>query len=284
MKILITGSKGMLAQDLIPVLEERHEVFAPPEEELDITRRDVLYNAVNTALPNLVINCAAYTNVDKAEEEKEKAFFINGTGVQNLALTCADAGIPLCHISTDYVFDGETNKPYTPFDNTNPINTYGESKLAGEKYIQWILNKFYIIRTSWLYGIRGSNFVLTILRLAKERSAIRVVHDQIGSPTSTVTLSNGIKKVIESGAYGIYHITNETDKGISWFDFAKEIIRISGLKTEIIPIPAEEYPRPAKRPRYSVLDMEITRLAVGYRPVQWKDALKDSLVIERAIF
>lgn len=273
MKILVTGSEGMLAQDLIPVLKESHEVFAPPEEELDITKRDVLYNSLNTTLPDFVVNCAAYTNVDKAEEEREKAFLVNGIGVQNLALVCADTGTPLYHISTDYVFDGENNKPYTPFDNTHPINTYGESKLAGEKYIQWILKKFSIIRTSWLYGIRGSNFVLTVLRLAKKQSTIRVVNDQIGSPTSTVTLSSGIKKVIESGAYGIYHITDETDGGISWFDFAKEIIRITGLKTEVIPITTEEYPRPAKRPRYSVLDMEMTRLAIGFNPVDWKVAL-----------
>jgi dTDP-4-dehydrorhamnose reductase len=273
MKILVTGSKGMLAQDLIPVLKESHEVFAPPEEELDIIKRDVLYHSLNTTLPDFVVNCAAYTNVDKAEEERGKAFLVNGIGVQNIALVCAEAGVPLCHISTDYVFDGENNKPYTPFDNTHPINTYGESKLAGEKYIQWILKKFSIIRTSWLYGIRGSNFVLTILRLAKERPVIKVVNDQIGSPTSTVTLSQGLKKVIESGAYGIYHITDETDEGISWFDFAKEIIRISGFKTEIIPITTEEYPRPAKRPRYSVLDMEMTRLATGFNPVDWKVAL-----------
>lgn len=280
MKILVTGSKGMLAQDLIPVLKESHEVFSPPEEELDITKRDVLYNALNTTLPDFVVNCAAYTNVDKAEEEREKAFLVNGIGVQNLALVCADAGTPLCHISTDYVFDGENNKPYTPFDNTHPINTYGESKLAGEKYIQWILKKFSIIRTSWLYGIRGSNFVLTILRLAKEQSTIRVVNDQIGSPTSTVTLSNSIRKVIESGAWGIYHITDDTGVGISWFDFAKEIIRISGLKTEVIPITTEAYPRPAKRPRYSVLDMEMTRLAIGFKPVDWKVALTKLLQLK----
>ena len=280
MKILVTGSKGMLAQDLIPVLKESHEVFAPPEEELDITKRDVLYNSLNTTLPDFVVNCAAYTNVDKAEEEREKAFLVNGIGVQNLALVCADTVTPLCHISTDYVFDGENNKPYTPFDNTHPINTYGESKLAGEKYIQWILKKFSIIRTSWLYGIRGSNFVLTVLRLAKKQSTIRVVNDQIGSPTSTVTLSSGIKKVIESGAYGIYHITDETDGGISWFDFAKEIIRITGLKTEVIPITTEEYPRPAKRPRYSVLDMEMTMLATGFKPVDWKVALTKLLQLK----
>lgn len=275
MKILITGSKGMLAQDLIPLLKERHEVFAFPREELDITNRDSIFNALSHVRPDLVINCAAYTKVDKAEEEREKAFLINGIGVQNLAVACADKGISLCHISTDYVFDGEKKKPYTPFDNPNPINTYGESKLAGEKYIQWLLNKLYIVRTSWLYGRWGNNFVLTILRLSKEQAAIKVVNDQIGSPTYTVTLSDGIRRLIESGSYGIYHITDESDGGISWFDFAKEIVRISGLKTELIPVTTDKYPRPARRPMYSVLDMEMTRLAIGFRPPDWKVSLKE---------
>ncbi|MBM4136358.1 MAG: dTDP-4-dehydrorhamnose reductase [Nitrospira sp.] len=277
MKILVTGGNGMLAQDLIPVLKERHDVIPLAKEDLDITSRDSVYTVLKNSTPDLVVNCAAYTRVDKAEEEREQAFLVNGIGVQNLAIACADAKIPLCHISTDYVFDGENDNPYTPFDNTNPINVYGKSKLAGEKYIQWILDKFYIIRTSWLYSIRGNNFVLTILRLSKERPVIRIVNDQIGAPTSTMQLSEGIRKLIESGAYGIYHLTDETDGGISWFDFAKEIVRVSGLKTEVIPVTTDEFPRPAKRPKYSVLDMEITRLTLGFKPVHWKVALGSSL-------
>jgi len=276
-KILVTGGNGMLAQDLIPVLKERHDVIPLAKEDLDITSRDSVYTVLKNSTPDLVVNCAAYTRVDKAEEEREQAFLVNGIGVQNLAIACADAKIPLCHISTDYVFDGENDNPYTPFDNTNPINVYGKSKLAGEKYIQWILDKFYIIRTSWLYSIRGNNFVLTILRLSKERPVIRIVNDQIGAPTSTMQLSEGIRKLIESGAYGIYHLTDETDGGISWFDFAKEIVRVSGLKTEVIPVTTDEFPRPAKRPKYSVLDMEITRLTLGFKPVHWKVALGSSL-------
>ena len=138
MKILVTGAKGMLAHDLIPVLREGHEVISPAEENLDITKRAGIYEVVEQTVPDLVVNCAAYTQVDKAEEERDKAFLVNGIGVQNIALACHDNGIPLCHISTDYVFDGEKKSPYTPFDNTNPINAYGESKLAGEKYIQWV--------------------------------------------------------------------------------------------------------------------------------------------------
>lgn len=274
MKILVTGSKGMLAHDLVPILEEVHEVIAPPEDDLDITVRDKVSRITKETSPDVVINCAAYTKVDKAEEERSRAFLINGTGVQNLALVCHDGGIPLCHISTDYVFDGKKGKPYTPFDNTNPINTYGESKLAGEKYIQWLTNRFYIVRTSWLYGRGGSNFVSTILRIAKEQKMIRVVKDQIGSPTSTVSLSHAIKSLVDSGAYGIHHFTDETNGGISWYDFAKEIIRLSGLKTEVIPITTYEFPRPAKRPIYAVLDTLSLSEITGYTPVNWKDALK----------
>ncbi|MBI4686186.1 MAG: dTDP-4-dehydrorhamnose reductase [Nitrospirae bacterium] len=275
MKVLITGSRGMLAQDLINVLRQGHEVSAPPEESFDITKRDNAYQTITEAAPDIVINCAAYTKVDRAEEERDKAFLINAIGVQNLALSCAEKKIPLCHISTDYVFDGEGKKPYTPFDNTNPISTYGESKLAGEKYIQWIMDKFYIVRTSWLYGAGGNNFVSTILRIAKERPEIGVVSDQTGSPTHTVSLSRAIEKLIKSGAYGIYHVTDETEGGISWFDFAKEIVSLSGLNTEVAPIPTEQYPTPAKRPKYSVLDMTTTRLAAGINPPSWKEELKE---------
>lgn len=274
MKILVTGSKGMLAHDLIPILKERHDVTAPQEEALDITKRESLKQIIKEVSPDIVINCAAYTSVDKAEEEREKAFFINGTGVQNLSLVCADNNIPLCHISTDYVFNGKKKSPYTPFDNSDPINTYGESKLAGEKYAQWIMSKFYIIRTSWLYGKGGNNFVSTILRLAKEKPEIKVVKDQTGSPTSTVSLSLAIKRLIETGAYGIYHFTDETNGGISWHDFAKEIVRLSGLNTKVVPITTAEFPRPAKRPAYSVLDTMLFSEVTGYSPKDWKDSLK----------
>lgn len=278
MKILVTGSRGMLAHDLIPILKERHDVTAPQEEALDITKRESIKQIIKDVSPDIVINCAAYTNVDKAEEEREKAFFINGTGVQNLALVCADSNIPLCHISTDYVFDGKKGAPYTPFDNTDPINTYGESKLAGEKYMQWIMNRFYILRTSWLYGRGGNNFVSTITRVAKERPEISVVYDQVGSPTSTVTISHAIERLIETGAYGIYHFTDRTDGGISWHDFAKEIVRLSGLNAKVLPITTSEFPRPAKRPGYSALDTMLFSEVVGYSPRDWKDSLKEYLL------
>ncbi len=277
MKILIAGARGMLASDLIPRLNKDNEVIAPAEEDLDITRRDMVYSVVGKSAPDIVVNCAAYTQVDKAEEERDKAYLVNGIGVQNIALACQDKGIPLCHISTDYVFDGTKNRPYTPFDNTNPINVYGESKLAGEKYIQWIMNKFYIIRTSWLYGKGGNNFVTTMLRLAKERTEIRVVNDQTGSPTYTVSLSQAIEKLIPTGAHGIYHFTDETQGGISWYDFAKEIVRLSGSRAKIIPITTAEFPRPARRPANSVLDTSLYSLVTGHGTKDWKEALKEYL-------
>ena len=281
MKILITGSNGMLAQDLIPLLREGHEVMPFSRQEMDITQKDVVLKNIRGAAPEIVINCAAYANVDKAEAagERDRVFMTNAIGVQNLAVACAEMRIPLCHISTDYVFDGRKGRPYTPFDNTNALSVYGESKLAGEKYIQWILDKFYIVRTSGLYGRGNSNFVLTILKLAREHSVIKVVTDQIGSPTSTVSLSAGIKKLIESGNFGIYHIADDSGNGISWFDYAREIISTAGIKAEIIPVTSDEFPRPARRPAYSVLDTEIMRLATGYIPEKREVALKKFLAV-----
>lgn len=279
MKILITGSKGMLAQDLIPLLKEGHEVIPFSRQEMDITGKDVVLKNMKSVAPEIVINCAAYANVDKAEAagERDSVFMTNAIGVQNLAVACAEMGIPLCHISTDYVFDGRKGRPYTPFDNTNPLSIYGESKLAGEKYIQWISDKFYIVRTSGLYGRGNSNFVATILKLAREHSVVKVVTDQIGSPTSTVSLSAGIKKLIESGKFGIYHIADDSGNGISWFDYAREIISMAGIKAEIIPVTSDEFPRPARRPAYSVLDTEIMRLATSYIPEKREVALKKFL-------
>lgn len=279
MKILITGSKGMLAHDLIPILKDGHEVIAPLEEELDITLRDRTLKLIKETAPDLVINCAAYTQVDKAEEEKERAFLVNGTGAQNLALACSAQNIPLCHISTDYVFNGRGTRPYTPFDNTDPVNAYGASKLAGEKYIQWLMNKFYIVRTSWLYGTGGNNFVSTIIRLSRDMPELRVVNDQIGAPTYTVSLSRAIKSLIESGAYGLYHYTDITDKGITWYDFAVEIINLIGFENvvAVLPVTTAEYPRPAKRPTYSVLDTKALSVVTGHSPVDWRNALREFL-------
>lgn len=268
----------MLGTDLVCILEEKeHEVFATDVEELDITRLDFLRKMTEDISPDIIINCAAYTDVDKAEEEPDKAFLINGIGIQNLALVCKDFYIDLCHISTDYVFDGTKEGLYTPYDVPCPINTYGKSKLAGEKYIQQIWDKFYIIRTSWLYGKYGKNFVYTILNLAKKQKELRVVDDQMGSPTWTVTLSKTITKIICTKKYGIYHVTDKTEHGISWYEFAKEIVRLSGLKIDVFPAKTEEFPHPAKRPNNSILDLTAVELVLGGDLPLWEKSLQKFL-------
>ncbi|MCX9079738.1 MAG: dTDP-4-dehydrorhamnose reductase [Candidatus Methanoperedens sp.] len=277
MKVLVTGAGGMLGRDLIPMLREVHSIVAFVRQDLDISDRYAVNQAVRNTEPDIVVNCAAFSAVDRAETERDRAFIVNGIGVQNLALACRKLDIPLCHISTDYVFNGRKLTPYTPFDRPLPLNVYGESKFAGEQYIQWILNRFYIIRTSWLYGKAGNSFVSTVLSLSREQEEIRVVEDQTGSPTSTLSLSQAILSLIETGAYGIHHFTDRTDGGISWFDFAAEIVRLAGSTARVVPVPTAEFPRPAQRPGYSVLDTSLFPVVTGHTPVPWKEALTQAL-------
>ncbi len=280
MKVLITGAGGMLGKDVKGVLEERSFVLLPLDyEDLDITNRERVHKTLKESKPDLVINCAAYTKVDKAEEEKTLAFQVNALGTQNLAIACEELDIPICHISTDYVFDGEKGLSYTPFDNTNPINTYGLSKLAGEKYIQWITRKFYIVRTSWLYGKGGKNFVNTILKLSKEKEEIRVVSDQIGSPTWTVSMAEFLSKLIQTERYGIYHFTDKTNGGISWYEFAKEVVKLNNLRIKVVPISTEEYKALAKRPKNSLLDISMSEVIVGANSKWWGETLYNYLNI-----
>ncbi len=277
MKILITGAAGMLASDLLPILSSEHDVVGLTRQQLDITDTTSLRDTLKSLSPEVVVNCAAYTKVDLAETERQKAFMVNGIGVYNLSVVCSELDIILCHISTDYVFDGQSQRAYTPFDPTRAVNFYGLTKLAGEKYIQWNMKRFYIVRTSWLYGVKGNNFVKTILRLAKERNQLRVVSDQRGSPTWTVTLARGIKRIIESGHYGIHHVTDKTEGGISWYEFAREILKYASVDCEVIPIKTEEYPTPAQRPSYSVLDTFFTEVSTGFVPPDWRESLKNML-------
>ncbi len=278
MKILVTGAKGMLGRDLVPVLEgEGHEVTATDIEEIDITSPTQIRNVVNEVEPEMIINCAAYTLVDKAEDEPDKALLINGVGPENIASACREFEIDLCHISTDYVFDGEKEEPYIPMDKTNPINSYGSSKLAGENAIRQIWDRATIIRTSWLYGKNGKNFVNTILDLAKKQNEIRVVDDQSGSPTWTVSLARVLSKLIVTGRYGIYHVTDETNGGISWFRFAEEIVRMAHLDCRVVPVKTSEYPHPAKRPKNSVLDVAATKMILRAEFSSWEKSLKEYL-------
>lgn len=274
MKVVVAGSKGMLAQDLIPMLEKEHEIFSFDLDEVDITDKEQISGFVRKTKPDLVINCAAYNLVDQAETDREAAFLVNAYGVQHLALACQESGCALCHFSTDYVFDGETNQPYQPHDQPNPISVYGESKRAGDVFVQSILNRYYLIRTSSLYGKNGNNFVYTILRLAKENEILRIVQDQTMSPTWTVNLAQGVIELIHSGNFGVYHLTDKTEGGISWFEFAKEILKVKGLGNEVVPITSREFVRPAKRPTYSVLDTTLFTSSTGYEPMPWQESLK----------
>ena len=276
MKVLLAGSAGMLAKDLIPLLSNRgHEVLAPPEDKLDITNLKVVKDTVDKLAPELIINCAAYTNVDGAEKQEHQALMVNGLGVQNLCLVCQEHDIPLVHFSTDYVFDGTKPSPYTIYDQTNPINAYGRSKLLGEKYILWLLGKFYLIRTSWLFGLQGKNFIETMLELGQKQKQVSVVTDQRGCPTWTRHLAEATISLMETGRYGIYHVTNS--EPTTWFDFTKEIFRLSGINTAVTPVTSEQFPRPAKRPANSVLDHSPLKEVIERDMPSWKEALREYL-------
>ena len=277
MKIIVAGSKGMLAHDLIPLLTQEHEICLFDRDEVDITDKERLLEFVGSIKPDLIINCAAYNQVDRAETDRETAFRVNADGVRHLALACKAFDSVFCHFSTDYVFDGKSVRPYQPDDEPNPISAYGASKRAGELHVHSILEDYFLIRTSSLYGKHGPNFVRTILRLAAEKAVVSVVQDQIMSPTWTVNLARGTIQLIESGNFGTYHLTDRTDGGISWFEFAKEIIRLKGLDNRIEPATSQAFNRPAKRPAYSVLDTSLFTQRSGYEPMPWQESLKHFL-------
>ena len=268
MKMLVTGAKGMLGQDLCPALEDSgHEVIETDVDNMDITSSVAVLEFTKKQKPDFLIHLAAYTNVDKAEEDRETAYKINVEGTQNLVNACKKLDIPMLYISTDYVFDGTKKGKYTPEDKRNPINYYGETKAKGEEAVQ-TLEKYYITRTSWLYGHHGKNFVETMLSLAS-KPELKVVDDQIGCPTWTVELVNGIVKIIEEQMpYGIYQVCGSGHT--SWYGVAKEIFELHGDKVNLFPCKTEEFPRPANRPRNSIMENQgLCR--------SWKAALKDYL-------
>lgn len=267
-KILVTGANGMLGQDLCPILEdEGYDVIETDVQTLDITNSNMVNEVLNEEKPDIVIHCAAYTNVDKAEEDIETARLINAKGTENIAKACADIDANLVYISTDYVFNGEGTKPYLPTDKTAPLNNYGLTKFEGEEAVRKNCKKHYITRTSWLYGIHGKNFVETMISLA-DKPELKVVDDQIGCPTWTIELSNGIVKLLKGAEFGTYHVCGSGQT--SWYGFAKKIFDAAGINSNLKPCTTEEFPRPAKRPKYSVMDNNgICR--------NWEIALKDYL-------
>lgn len=276
MNILITGAKGILGSALLKILSPLNNVIPCDIEEFDIADFEQASAFITLRKPDIIINCAAYTDVDGCEKNTEKAFLVNGKGTENIALICETLNIPLVQISTDYVFDGTKDKPYLEDDPVNPLGVYGKSKYKGEETVRKILKKFYIVRTSWLFGANGKNFVNTILKIAKEKNELRIVNDQFGSPTYAPDLAKAIAQLIETPFYGVYHITN---RGFcSWYEFTKAILEAANIKGKtVIPVTTEEFPRPAPRPKYSVLENRNFKEKGFTLPRHYKEAVKEYL-------
>ena len=271
--VALTGAGGMLGHAIQKVFSDVH-LIPFTRTDLDVTDLDDTVKKVRGARPDFLIHAAAFTNVDACETEPEKAYLVNGVGARNLAIACEEVRCPIMHISSDYVFDGAKGSPYDEWDRTNPVSQYGRSKLMAERFVSAHTTRFYIVRTSWLFGGRGKNFVDTIIRLLAEKDSLQVVNDQFGCPTLTDDLARTLRELLGKG-YGIYHVTNS---GIcTWHEFAVKIAEIKGLKKPIIPVTSEEFRRPAKRPAYSVLNNTMLRLE-GISPLRpWQEALDEYL-------
>ena len=271
-KVLVSGSGGQLAA-LLP--RRGHEVVALSKGELDVADFGAVRLALEEHAPDVVVNAAAYTNVDGCESEADLAYRVNALGPRNLAQICEELGCDLLHVSTNYVFDGESGRAYEPFDTPNPISVYGRTKLAGEEYVRQLTNRWYVVRSAGVYG-RGHNFVRTMLRLGAQRDVLKVKDDESISPTYAADLAQGILGVIEDRRYGLYHLTNSGS--CSWHEFAKEIFSLAGVEVEVVPVPSSEYPLPAARPANGVLS------ALGSQKLRpWREALEDYLRREKVI-
>lgn len=279
MKILITGAGGQVATELSRVLED-WDIVLRSRSELDITNHEALEHEIRTVNPDWVVNAAAYTAVDRAEDDEDVAYAVNAEAPGKMAQIIATMpNTRLLHISTDYVFDGDSTKSYTPTDQTNPLNIYGKSKLAGEMQILHALQEdMLVIRTGWVYSASGNNFVKTMMRLMQDRDTLNVVDDQVGSPTWAYDFARVIRMAMEKDIRGLHHWT---DAGVaSWFDFAKAVWRkgkFFGVLDEsitILPVSSSEYPTKAKRPGFTIMDKSSLRSAIGYKGMHWGDALE----------
>jgi len=275
MVVLVTGANGQLGQAIQSIAKNYlnlNFVFCN-STDLDISNKENCQAVFRKIKPDYCINAAAYTAVDKAESEQDKAELINVIGAKNLAETCNELDAKLIHISTDFVFDGSNNTPYTENQIPNPRGVYGQTKLDGEKEIQNVFQNYYIIRTSWVYSQFGNNFMKTMLRLASERTSLSVVNDQIGTPTNAVDLAEALVQIVlNNNQYGIYNFSNEGQ--CSWYDFAKKIFEINNVNIDLKAIPTSEFPTPAERPKYSVLDKSKIKSTFGITIKTWEESLK----------
>ncbi|MFQ5671980.1 MAG: dTDP-4-dehydrorhamnose reductase [Nitrospinales bacterium] len=277
MKILILGSRGMLGHDLLRAFANSgHETVGAERTDLDITDARAVSRFIQHSRPRWVILAAAYTRVDDCESNRDRAFAVNAQGPKHVAVACREANAGLCFVSTDYVFDGGKNSPYTEEDSANPQNVYGESKLAGEKNVQEFSDEFLIVRSSWLYGLHGRNFVETILAKAQSQPELKVVDDQVGAPTWTVDLAAGIVSLVEKGTGGIVHVTNAGN--CSWHEFAEKILELNGVRgVAVRPVSSAQFQAPARRPACSRLALERFRKLTGHALQPWPQALAQYL-------
>ena len=276
MRVFVTGVKGQLGHDVMNELAKRgHEGIGVDIEEMDITDAESVRKVITEANPDVVIHCAAWTAVDLAEDDdkKEKVHQVNAVGTENIAKVCHDLDCKMIYISTDYVFDGQGTRPWEPDDERHPLNVYGQTKYEGELAVEKWVKKFYIVRIAWVFGVNGKNFIKTMLNVAKTHSTLKVVNDQIGTPTYTFDLARLLVDMIETDKYGYYHVTNEGGY-ISWYDFTKEIYRQAGYATQVVPVTTAEYGLSrAARPFNSRLDKRKL-VEAGFTPLPtWQDAL-----------
>lgn len=272
MKLLVTGANGQLGQDLMRLLKDEFELYGFDRNEMDITDLEQCKQVMERVRPDAVIHTAAHTAVDLAESEPDAAYSVNAVGSRNVAVAAGLVGAKICYISTDYVFDGRADQPYNEYDSTNPTGIYGKSKRAGEIAVQTLNNRSFIVRTSWVYGLYGNNFVKTMLKLGREKDRLKVVHDQVGSPTYTVDLCAFLADLVRTEKYGIYHASNTGS--CSWYEFAQAIFEESGIRIHLEPCTTEEFPRPAPRPAYSVMDHMSIRTN-GFKDLRpWREGLR----------
>jgi len=277
--LLVVGAKGMLGRVLMGILHSsfsKDEIIGWDIEEMDIQKEDESVAKIEKLGPEIVIHIAAYTDVDGCELDKEKAFAVNAEGTKHVALAASKCRAKMVYLSTDYVFDGEKGEPYLESDSPHPLNVYGHSKLKGEQYVQEWVKDSLIIRTQWLYGPFGKNFVASILQQAREKSALSIVNDQIGSPTYSADLAKAISELIQFDARGIFHVTNSDL--CTWYTFGKAILELSGVnRVRVLPISSKVLGRPAARPSYSVLNCQKLKKEIGLTMRPWSEALKDYL-------